>query len=130
MTNYRAYLCGGPSGKGPSKQDLKLKRAMASGDGKKIVEALSEMHGAEDICTRIPHLEGEEVFGSTKRKLDLPIGFEGDSHHPDKVNFSHPQVQTRFATTRVQLGTIEEFNYVMPHIQTVVETYVIHWNGT
>ena len=123
MTNYRAYLSGGPSGKGPSKEDLKLKRAMASGDGKKIAEALSEMPGAEEICTRIPHLEGEEVFGSTKRKLDLPIGSEGDSHRPDKVNFSHPRVHTRSATTRVQLGTTaEETDCAMPHIQGVVET--------
>ena len=51
MTNYRAYLYGGPSCKGLSRQDLKLKRAMAFGDGKKIAEALSEMHVAEDICT-------------------------------------------------------------------------------
>jgi len=40
MTNYRAYLCGGPSRKNPSKKDLKLKRAMASRDGKKIANAL------------------------------------------------------------------------------------------
>jgi len=78
---------------------------MAYGDGKKIVNALNEMPGAEDIYTRIPHLEGEEVFGFNKRKLDLPIGSEGDSHRPDKVNFSHPQVQTRSAITRVQVRT-------------------------
>jgi hypothetical protein len=123
MTNYRAYLCGGPSGKGPSKEDLKLKRAMASGDGKKIADALSEMPGAEDVCTRIPHLEGEEVFGSSKRKLDLPIGSEGDSHRPDKVNFSHPRVQIRSATGRVQLGSaVVETNTVLPHTQSVMET--------
>jgi len=43
MTNYRAYLCGGPSRKGLSKEDLKLKRAMASRDGKKITDALNQM---------------------------------------------------------------------------------------
>jgi len=67
MTNYRAYFSKGHSGKGFSKGDLKLKRAMASRDGKKIVDAFSEMLGTEDICTRILHLEGEEVFGSSKR---------------------------------------------------------------
>lgn len=44
MTNYRAYLCGGPS-----KHDLKLKRTMASGDRNNIVKALNEMSGTEDI---------------------------------------------------------------------------------
>ena len=95
MTNYRSYLCGGASGKGPSKHDLKLKRALQSQDGKKIADALAEMPGGEDFCNREPHLEGEEVFGSTKRKLDMPIGSEGDFHCLDNVNFSHPRVQTR-----------------------------------
>jgi len=88
MTNYRAYLCKGPFGKDPFKGDLKLKRAMASRDGKKIADALNEMLGAKDIYTRILQLEGEEVFGSSKRKLDLPIGSEGDLHHLDKVLLS------------------------------------------
>ena len=103
MTTYRAYLCGAPSGKSLSKHELKLKRAMAFGDKKKIAEALWEMHGAKDICIQIPHFKGEEVFGSMKRKLDLPIGSKGDYYHPDNVNFFHPRVQTRSATTRVQL---------------------------
>ena len=62
MTNYRAYLCGAPSGKSLSKHELKLKRALAFGDKKKIAEALWEMHGAKDICIQIPHFKGEEVM--------------------------------------------------------------------
>ena len=45
--------------------------------------------------SRVPYLEGEEIFGSTKRRLDVPIGDVGDSHRPDKVNFSQPRVRTR-----------------------------------
>jgi len=100
MTNYRAYLCGGPSRKGPSKEDLKLKRAMASRDRKKIANVLSQMPRAEDIYTRILHLGGEGVFGSNKRKLDLPISSKGDSHCLDKVNFSHLWIQIRSTTSR------------------------------
>ena len=77
---------------------------MASRDGKKIVKVLSEMSGIKDICTQIPHLEDEEVFCFTKRKF----GSKGDSYHPDKVNSSHPKVQTKYAITRVQLETIAE----------------------
>jgi hypothetical protein len=88
MTNYRAYLKGKASRTGPSKQELKLRAARRSSDPKKIEEALSQLPGVEVATTRIPHLEGEEIFGSTKRKLDLLPGDDGDSHRPDKVNFS------------------------------------------
>jgi hypothetical protein len=92
MTNCRAYLKGKASGTGPSKQELKLRVARRSSDPKKIEEALSQLLGVEVATTRIPHLEGEEIFGNMKRKLDLPPGDDGDSHRPDKVNFSQPRV--------------------------------------
>ena len=99
MTNYRAYLKGYASGSGPSKGELRLRAARRSRDPKKIVEALNTLPGAEGVGTRIPHLEGEETFGSTKRKLDVPIGDAGDSHRPDKINFSQPRVRTRSTPT-------------------------------
>jgi hypothetical protein len=40
-------------------------------------------------------MAGEEVFGSQKRKADVPLGFEGESHWPDMVNFSRPRIATR-----------------------------------
>jgi hypothetical protein len=49
------------------------------------------MPGAEEFCTLVPRMVGEEVFGSTKRKADLPLGAKEESHQPDKVNFSHPR---------------------------------------
>ena len=88
MTNYRAYLKGYASGSGPSKEELRLRAARRSGDPKKIAEALNTLPEAEGVGTRVPHLEGEKTFGSTKRKLDVPIGDARDSHRPDKINFS------------------------------------------
>ncbi len=35
----------------------------------------------------VPHLEGEEVFGSTKWPDDCPPSANNDSHHPHCVNF-------------------------------------------
>ena len=99
MTNYRAYLNGYASGSSPSKGELRLRAARRSGDPKKIVEALNTLPGAMGVGTRIPHLEGEETFGSTERKLDVPIGNAGDSHRPDKINFSQPRVRTRSTPT-------------------------------
>ena len=98
MTNYRAYLKGHACGSGPSKGELKLRAARRSGDPKKIADALNALPGSEGVGTRVPHLEGEEIFGSMKRKLDVPIGDAGDSHRPDKINFSQPRVRTRSTT--------------------------------
>jgi hypothetical protein len=56
---------------------------------------MAKLPGAELFCTRTPHMPGEEVFGSQKRKADVPLGFEGESYRPDKVNFSRPRIATR-----------------------------------
>jgi hypothetical protein len=66
MTNYRASLKDKSSGIGTSKQELKLRSARHSGDPKKIAKALNQLLGVEVATTWIPHLEGEEIFGSTK----------------------------------------------------------------
>ena len=95
MTNYWAYLKGYASGSGPSKGELRLRSARRSGDPKKIAEALNTLPRAEGVGTRIPHLEGEETFGSTKRKLDVSIGDAGDSYRLDKINFSQSRMRTR-----------------------------------
>jgi hypothetical protein len=58
------------------------------------------MPGAAEFCTREPHFKSKEVFGSQKRKADIPLGFEYESHRPDNVNFSHPQVRTRSNTAK------------------------------
>jgi hypothetical protein len=57
--------------------------------------ATAKMPGAEEFCTQEPHFEGEEVFGSQKRKADIPLGSEHESHKTDRVNFSCPRVRTR-----------------------------------
>jgi hypothetical protein len=55
------------------------------------------MPGGDECCTRTPHLEGEEVFVSLKRKPDTVFGDERESHMPDKISISRPRVQTRSA---------------------------------
>jgi hypothetical protein len=49
------------------------------------------MPGGEEFCTRDPHFEGAEVFGSQKRRPNTPIGDDGDIHRPDTVSFSRPR---------------------------------------
>ena len=94
-TNCRTYLKGGRSGKGLDKAELKLQTTQKSRDAKVIAKVLSSFPGAEDLITKPRGLEGTEIFGSSKRKLDLPLGSHSDSHRQDKVNFSIPCMQQR-----------------------------------
>ena len=52
------------------------------------------------VNTRIPHLEGETIFGSTKRKLNLPPGDDGNSHRHDHVNFVVPKLGKGMSPTK------------------------------
>ena len=74
---------------------LKLKATTMCGDPKILVEAMKSYPGAEDLNTRNCALEGSEFFGSTKRRLNLTLGADCDSHRFDKVNYSFPWPNTR-----------------------------------
>jgi hypothetical protein len=56
---------------------------------------MARLPGAELFCTREPHLAGEEVFSSQKRKVDIPLDFEGESYRSNKANFSRPRIATK-----------------------------------
>ena len=73
--------------------------ALRSRNPKALNVAMAKMHGVEEFCTREPHFEVEEVFGSQKRKANIPLESEHKSYRPDRGNFSHPQVQTRPSAT-------------------------------
>jgi hypothetical protein len=99
VVQYYQYLKGDRVGTGPGKEELQLHVVQCTTeqteDSKVLNDAMAKLTGIELFCTREPHLAGEEVFGSQKRKADVPLGFEGESHLPDKVNFSRPQIATR-----------------------------------
>ncbi|MGH2414804.1 MAG: hypothetical protein ACRDEA_14165, partial [Microcystaceae cyanobacterium] len=105
---YYQYLNGDKAGTGPGKEELLLpvaqrtaqRTAQRSGNPKSLHQALANMPGAQGFCTREPHLQGEEVFLSLKRKPDLPPGSEFDSHRPDKISISRPRVMPRLGGAR------------------------------
>jgi hypothetical protein len=103
VVRYYQYLKGDRAGTGPRKEELQLCAAQRTaeriGDPKVLNVAMAKLLGAELFCTRAPHMAGEEVFGSQKRKADVPLGFEGKSYRPDKVNFSRPRIATRLSRT-------------------------------
>jgi hypothetical protein len=71
---------------------LKLHSATRSGDPKKIAQVVGELCADAGLNSRVPHLEGESIFGSAKRKLNLPPGDDSDSHRHDRVNFTVPKI--------------------------------------
>jgi hypothetical protein len=93
VSRYYQFLKGELTRTGLGKEELMLciaqRLAQRSGNPKVLNVAVAKMLGAAEFCTREPHFEGEEVFGSQKRKVDVPVGSEHESHRPDKINFSH-----------------------------------------
>ena len=45
------------------------------------------------LDSRVRHLEEETLFGTAKRKLDLPPGDDSDSHCHNRVNYSIPMLR-------------------------------------
>jgi hypothetical protein len=58
-------------------------------------DAMAKMPETAKFGTHMLHMEGDEVFGSQKRKPDIPLGNEQELYRPDQVNFICPQVETR-----------------------------------
>ena len=84
-----------------------------------LQRALLDMPGVEDFCTREPHLEGAEVFGSQKRKPDTPIGADSETLRSDTINFSCPCLSKR--VTRSGAATLPTvIEEVSPSVQEVL----------
>jgi len=73
---YYTFLEGGASGIGLDKNELRLHRADQFGDLVKIATVVSKYILSSSLSVRISHSEGEEMFGSTKCKVDLPPRLE------------------------------------------------------
>lgn len=105
---YYQFLRGADGGDGPSKEELKLRtaqrRAQRTGDPGVLQKSLLQMPGAEVFCTRTPHFEGAEVFGSQKRKPNTPVGDDDETHRPDTMSYSRPRVGQR--TTRAHASPL------------------------
>ena len=91
-TAYFNFLKGGRSGTGPNTSVLRLRVAARIANPSRVAKAVDDVSCAASLNTRVPHLEGEKVFGSTKRKLDLPPGDASDSYWHDCVNYSIPKL--------------------------------------
>ncbi len=96
---YYAFLQGGVFGTGPDKNELHLCKANQSRDPVEIATTVTKYTFSSSLSIRIPHLEGEKMFGSTKCKANLPPRFEANSNWHDRMNFSCLKVA--ITTTRI-----------------------------
>ena len=67
------------------------------------MKLLDNIAAEAELNTRVLHLEGETIFGSTKRKLDLPPRDDNDSHRHDRINYSVPRVGKGMSPSQVLL---------------------------
>jgi hypothetical protein len=88
------YLNGGRCREGFGRNELRLRRASQYGDPSQMANAVTKYSNGSSFTIRIPHLEGQEVFKSTKQMVDITLGSKGDSHRHDRVNFSQSKVNT------------------------------------
>jgi hypothetical protein len=112
---YHNFLKGRGGGIGPYRMVLKLHSATRSGDPKKIAQAVGELSADVGLYSRVPNLKGESIFGSAKRKLDLPPGYKSDSHCHDRMNFTVPKIgctmtpaQSRARLTASKAGNVPD----------------------
>jgi hypothetical protein len=61
---------------------------------------MAKMPRTAKFCVHVLHMEGEEVFGSQKHKLDMPLGDKQESHKPNRVNFTCLRVEIRSSRAR------------------------------
>jgi hypothetical protein len=57
-----------------------------------MANAITTYPNESSFTIKIPHLEGQEVFGSTKWSVNIALRLKGDSHMHDPMNFSQPRV--------------------------------------
>ncbi len=92
--SYMVYLNGARCKEGLGRDELRLRRASQYGDLLQMVNAITKYSNGSSFTTSIPHLEGQEVFGSTKQTVDITLGLKGNSHKHDRVNFFQSKVNT------------------------------------
>jgi CRISPR/Cas system CMR-associated protein Cmr1 (group 7 of RAMP superfamily) len=83
------YLKDNQLGNGLEKEKLQLRIAQHSnqrfGNPKVLNDAMVKMPESAEFYTYMLHMEGEEVFGSQKRKSNMLLEDKQESHRPNRV---------------------------------------------
>jgi hypothetical protein len=74
------------------KMDCYWEKAYGSNDLAKLATIITNYTFESSFTNPLPHLEGEEVFGSMKQLVNCPPSENNDSHYPDCDIFFCPWV--------------------------------------
>ncbi len=83
--------------------ELFLHIATQFGDLKQLVDVVMKYSLSSDYTIRIAHMEGEEIFGYYKWKVNLAPRSKGDFHRCNCVNFFHPCVNHTITNLSVNI---------------------------
>jgi hypothetical protein len=72
-------LQGGPSSHGHDRNELLLRKVQGPNDPTRLTAIVANYTSESSFTNFLPHLEGEEVFGSSKQLVDYPPGVDNDS---------------------------------------------------
>ena len=131
IANDCSWLNEGSSRKGHDQASSKLKATFHTSDPQLLGETMRSYPRAEDLNTRNRALEGFELFASTKRKLDLPLGFECDSPQPDKVSHFIPRPNRKYTRACIEKSLTLDVNVVTHNINVLeleLECLKYHWH--
>ena len=131
IANYKSWLRGGYVGKTTDSCPCKLKVVAGCEDGKLLVEPMKSYLGAEGLNIGDCALEGFKLFGSTKRKLNMPPGADCVSHRFDKVNYSIPRLDIKAKKTRKE-KSLNSNEHGVAHTTSLLEIDCpsFHWHIT
>lgn len=96
-----------------------------------LANAMKSYPGAEALNAMHYALEGLELFGSAKQKLDLPPSADCDSHQSDKVNYYIPHPNTRAKRSFIQ-ALLNSVEHDVAHTTSMFVTDCVssHWHTT
>ncbi len=106
QTCYIMHLMGKLKGTWLNQIKLHLRATHRFNDLKKITQVVTNYVYCNISHSRLVGLEGEERFGSCKKKLNTMISSLQDSHRPNKMKISMPQ---QLKSTMVQENIVLEF---------------------
>jgi hypothetical protein len=106
-TLYKQYLQGGPSSHGRDRNELLLKRARGPNDLARLTATMANYTSGSSFTNFLLHLEGEKVFGSSKRPVDYPLSVNNDSKFFKNL---YTRIFKIMVVKRFIVGTNIEFN--------------------
>jgi hypothetical protein len=124
-TLYKQYLQGSPSSHGLDRNELLGLRIQRLSDPTRLATIVANYTSKSSFTNCLPHLKGEEVFGSSKWPTNCPPSVDNDSHYLDRVNFSSP----RIITFAIEPNVMDNVHMQQPPFSSSKLLPLVSWSG-